>query len=462
MSALLFAAVLLAGCDTRLGDRPDAPLPDAPRLDGPEAPRDTPAIDAGPIDAPDAFATDAGVDAPDAGPPPPTGRVLYAEGRPHSPLTEDVAANLRAIAARGGRSDAVLSRVGDSITRSTSFLNCFAGTRIDLAGRTELMATIDHFDAGTVMGTSPFTRVSLAATDGWSSSAALAGAPSPIDQEIAAAHPGYASLMFGTNDVGFRTPTSFASDLLTLADRLIAAGAIPVMSSIPPRDDDAGANTRVPLFNAIVRGIAQGRGVPFVDFHAALLPLVSHGLLTSDHVHPNVFSGGGCVFTAEGLGYGHNQRNLLVITALDRARRAVAGEAAPDGDAARMTGAGTRAEPFVADAFPFSDLRDTAVDGVSVWPSYGCSTANEGGPEVVYRIDVPRAGRLRALVFDRGTVDVDVHVMSAADPSTCLARNDVEAAIDASPGTYWVSVDSYVDGAGATRSGEYLLVVLLE
>jgi len=30
------------------------------------------------------------------------------------------------------------------------------------------------------------------------------------------------------------------------------------------------------------------------------------------------------------------------------------------------------------------------------------------------------------------------------------------------PGTYWVAVDSYVDGSGAARSGEYLLVVLLE
>jgi hypothetical protein len=458
--AIALAALLLgAGCETSLGERPEAGTSrdlgrgDSALLDAGAG--DTPLIDGGPLDAwvlPDA---------PDAGPPSPTGRVIYASGRPHSPLTEDLAEGLRTIAGRSGRTESVLSRVGDSITRSTSFLNCFAGSRVDLAGRSELMATISHFGAGRVGGENPFSRVSLAATDGWSASAALA-APAPIDAELAAAHPGYASLMFGTNDVGFRSPDSYAADLLTLADRLIAAGAIPVLSSIPPRDDSASADARVPLFNAIVRGIAEGRGVPFVDLHAALLPLSSHGL-SGDRVHPNVFSGGGCVFTGEGLGYGYNQRNLLVIAALDRARRAVAGEPAPDASAARIEGRGTLAEPFVARSFPFTDLRDTATDGTSRWPSYpACSAANEGGPEVLYRVEVPRAGRLRAFVFDRGTVDVDVHLLSAAEAAACLGRNDVEVAIDASPGTYWVAVDSYVDGGGATRSGEYLLVILLE
>lgn len=459
--ALALAALCcLGGCETSLGERPDAGAgrdaarPDDAALDADR--EDAPRLDGGPLDA----STMPG--APDAGPAPPTGRVRYESGRLHSPLTEDLAEGFRAIATRGARVENVLSRVGDSITRSTSFLDCFAGSRVDLAGRAELMATIAHFGAGRVGSENPFSRVSLAATVGWSASAALAP-PAPIDAEIAAAHPGYASLMFGTNDVGFRSPDSYASDMLTLADRLIAAGAIPVLSSIPPRDDSASADARVPLFNAIVRGIAEGRGVPFVDLHAALLPLPNHGLVTSDRVHPNVFSGGGCVFTTAGLGYGYNQRNLLVIAALDRARRVVAGEPAPDASAARLEGAGTIAAPFVARSFPFTDLRSTATEGTSGWPSYpACSAADEGGPEVLYRVEVPRAGRLRAFVFDRGTVDVDVHVLSAADPAACLARNDVEAAIDAAPGTYWVAVDSYVDGSGAARSGEFLLVILLE
>ncbi len=462
---LSLALLALPACDNPLGGRDcgtracelaDAGS-DVPRRDAAVA--DGGADDAGPIDG--GAVPDAGM--PDAGPPPPTGRVLYPTSRLHSPITSDVAEGLLAIASTAGRDDHVLSRVGDSITVSTSFLNCFAGSNVMLDGRTELAPTIAHFNAGSVAGANPFTRVSQAATVGWSASAALAGSPAPIDQEIASAHPGYASLMFGTNDVGFRAPDAFAGNMLDLTDRLIAAGAIPVLSSIPPRGDSASADARVPLFSAIARGIAQGRGVPFVDFHQALLPLPNFGL-GGDDLHPNVYSGGGCVFTAAGLGYGYDQRNLLVITALDRARRVVAGEGPPDGAAARMVGDGSAASPFEITGDVFTDLRDTAAIGASSFSTYpACSTANEGGPEVLYRLVLDRAATIHAWVFDRGTTDVDVHLLDArGTPDGCLMRNDVEVAYAATPGTYTLSVDSYVDGAGAVRAGEYLLVVLLE
>jgi hypothetical protein len=467
-SLIVLALLALSGCDTALGGR-DCGTRACELADAGTSERDAPRIDATAIDAPgsDAGPVDGGADPdagiPDAGPPPPTGRVLYPTSRLHSPITTDLADGLTAIAATAGRDDHVVSRVGDSITVSTSFLNCFAGSNVVLDGRTELAPTIDHFNAGRVGGANPFTRVSQSATVGWSASAALAGAPAPVDQEIATAHPGYASLMFGSNDVGFRAPDAFASNMLDLTDRLIAAGAIPVLSSIPPRDDSASADARVPLFSAIARGIAQGRGVPFVDFHQALLPLANHGL-GGDNLHPNVYSGGGCVFNATGLGYGYDQRNLLVITALDRARRVVAGDAAPDGIVPRMAGMGTVASPFEITGDVFTDLRDTAAIGTSSWPSYpGCSAANEGGPEVLYRLVLDRPATIHAWVLDRGTTDVDVHLLDArGTPDGCLMRNDVEVALAAGPGTYYLSVDSFVDGAGVARVGEYLLVVLLE
>lgn len=470
---LLMGGLGLSGCETVLGGRDDAGptrdggrpaadagMPDAGDLDGGD-------LDGGDLDAGfsgDGGPVDAGRDAgmPDAPAPVPTGRVLYTTGRAQSPITEDVADRLRAVARIAGRTENVVSRVGDSITRSTSFLNCFAGSSVNLDGRTFLDPTIAHFDAGRVGGANPFTRASLAATDGWSASAALAGTPSPLAMELSTARPGYASLMFGTNDVGFRSPDAYAGNMLDIVDAMLAAGAIPVMSTIPPRDDSATADARVPLFNAIVRGIAQGRRVPLVDFHAALLPLAGHGL-GGDDVHPNV-TGGGCVFTTAGLGYGYNQRNLLVISALDRARRVIAGEAAPDDAVPRMVGAGSSADPFVVDRFPFTDLRDTRSAGASAWASYpACSAANEGGNELVYRIELSRAARIHAWVFDRGTTDVDLHLLDArGTPAGCLLRNDTEVSLDAAAGTYFLSVDTYVDAALATRAGEYLLVVLLE
>lgn len=462
----MLALAALSGCDAPPNARTTA---DAARVDAspsdasaPDAGAGDGAIDrdAGPRDA--ATITDAAAADAFVPPPPPTGRVVYPETRLVAPVTDDVAAGLRAVAARGAAHEDVFSKIGDSITASTSFLDCFDGTRVDLGGRTALQASLDAFAAAdTGGGVSPFSRTSLCATVGWSASAALAGTPSPLTRELDAIMPRYASVMYGTNDVGFRTPFAFAENMLDITDTLLDRGVIPVLSSIPPRDDDATADASVPLFNLLVRGIAQGRQVPFVDLHAALLPLAAHGL-GPDHVHPNAYSGGACVLTAAGLGFGYDQRNLLVLSALDRARRARMGEPAPDAesDVTRTRGTGSFADPFVVGAFPFTDVRSTALSGAARIATYGCSTANEGGPELYYRIVVSAPTHLHAWLVDRGTVDVDVHLLDATGAAAgCIARNDRELQADLAPGTYYVVLDSYVTSDGVAHAGEYLLVL---
>jgi hypothetical protein len=451
-AVLAVLALAVPACTTQLSGRADAAPTDAGRADA--ARFDALALDAAVPPAPDA-ALDAGAD---AGPPPALGRVIYAEGRAHSPITEDIAAALRAVPA-GASDPHVLAKIGDSITVSTSFFHCFAGTRVDLAGRSELQPTIDWFLAGDAAGTDPFTRTSLAATVGWGASAPHAGAPSPRDREIAANQSRYASVMYGTNDVGFRTPFAFAANVLDITDRLLAAGAIPILSSIPPRDDDPAADARVPLFNLFVRGIAQGRGVPFVDFHRELVPLAGHGL-GPDDVHPSTAPAGACSFTAASLAYGFDVRNLLVLGALDRTRHALDAEPAPDPSAPRIAGLGTHADPFVVDRFPFTDLRDTSASTEDVLDVYGCSTADESGPEIVYALDVPTAATLHVWLVDRGTVDVDLHVVDAG--GTCLARNDQEISVSVPAGPYRLVLDTFVDATGVERAGEALVVLQLE
>ena len=58
---------------------------------------------------------------------------------------------------------------------------------------------------------------------------------------------------------------------------------------------------------------------------------------------------------------------------------------------------------------------------------------------------------------------VDIHLLDGrGEPAGCLSRNDEEVSLDAAAGTYHLVIDTYVDGAGAARAGEYLLIVLLE
>ncbi len=408
----------------------------------------------------DAGPPDAGM--PDAGLPPEPTR--YPADARHSPLSPYVAAELARIRTNDPtlRED-VLAKVGDSITVSTGFLHCLAGSRVNLGGRDALAGTVAHFGAGDAAGTSPYTRTSLAAGVGWSAWSVVEGTTPPrVVQELDAARPAFAVVMYGTNDIGANTPTRYADNVLDLVDTLTGRGVVPIVSTFPPRDDDAAADARVPLYKAIVRAVAEARQVPYVDFHGALLPLPGHGL-GSDGVHPNLAPGGACDFTAAGLTYGYNVRNLVTLEALDRARRVVAaGEPPPDDPGPRRVGAGTTESPFIVDTLPFTDARNTVFATERTRSTYGgCgSTANEGGPEYVYTLSLGAPRRVDVWLFDRGTVDVDVHVLDASGaPAGCLARHDTHVGLDLGAGTFTIVLDTYVSG-GVERAGEYLLVVL--
>jgi hypothetical protein len=423
--------LLVAGCASA-GDVPataDAPVvPDAPDLspDAPGAP-----------------------DVPELAP-------LYPSDRTQSPLTEVVAAHLRDVAARAAEDDKVFAKVGDSITVEPVFMGCFAGAGVNLDGRTELQPTIDWFAGGDAGGTTPYQRVSLAAKIGASAPWVLAGTPPPLDQEVGAIHPRFALVMYGTNDAEGGAIFTFAATMLDIVDRLEAQGVIPILSSVPPNDQSATADARVPRYNLVVRGIAQGRRLPFVDFWRELEPLPNHGL-AGDGVHPQSF-GGGCAFTPTGLSYGYNVRNLISIQALARARAALSG-GAPDAAAPALAGAGSKASPFVVPFVPFVDLRDTSGSPNRDFDVYGCSPQNESGPEYVYRLTLAAPATIRATVFVRGSVDVDVQLLQG---DTCLARDDREITYAAGAGTYVLTADTFVPADGIPRAGEYLLTVATE
>jgi hypothetical protein len=386
------------------------------------------------------------------------GPVLYPADRRHSPLVPELVDGLRAVAVvEPALADDVFMKVGDSITVSRAFLHCFDGTRVDLDGR-PLEDTRLRFLAGDAAGTSPYRRESLSAIVGWSASQALAGDPSPLAQEHAALRPRYAVVMFGTNDSGYRPLESFGRDLWTIVDQLRARGTIPLVSTIPPRDDSAEVDARVPLYNLAIRAVAQGRGVPLVDYHRELSPLPDHGLAT-DGVHPSATSGG-CVLDETGLQRGYNVRNLLTLEQLDRATRALGGEAL-DVEAPRLRGEGSADDPYLVDALPFALMGDTASSSERSIDTYACApTTREDGPERVHRLELERPARVTAVALSARGVDVDVHVLAGAvAPEACLARDNREVTLELDAGTYYVVVDTWADASGATQPGEYLLLV---
>lgn len=104
------------------------------------------------------------------------------------------------------------------------------------------------------------------------------------------------------------------------------------------------------------------------------------------------------------------------------------------------------------DSFPFTDTRDTH-DGAAQLDAYACAPdTDESGPELVYRVTVPAAGFLSAAIYDDAGVDIDVHILAALDPATCLDRGDRHAAADVAAGDYWIVADTY---AGDAQAGAY-------
>ena len=456
--AILWAALVLAACDTTPAPfGQDGGLPDAFAKDGAltgDASADRSVGDAG---------------AAGDGAPPEAGlyHAIYPTGRIHSPITPYVATRLKQITAVNPKSRArVFSKIGDSITVSTHFMHCLAGAHVILQGRTHLQPTINHFKLDLGGGVTPFNRSSLCAISGWSASTALSGNPSPLQKEIAAAAPRFAVVMYGTNDIGGNNIFGYADNMLNIVDTLIQGGVIPLLSAIPPRDDSAWANTQVPRYNAVVRGIAQARQVPFMDYHRELLKLKDHGM-SKDGVHPSAYytpwGARSCDFTPAGLQYGYNVRNLISLESLHRAKAVVLDSAAaPDAPGQRRQGDGSPKSPIMIKALPFSDIRNTKGaphKNIHTYP--GCkATQNESGPEFLYRLTLTKAVTIRAMVFDRNEVDIDVHLLdTTATGAGCIQRSHNAISAQLQPGTYHFSLDTFVNSS-KELAGEYLFVVL--
>jgi len=153
---------------------------------------------------------------------------------------------------------------------------------------------------------------------------------------------------------------------------------------------------------------------------------------------------------------------LLAVTMLGACAR-LPGDGLEDGgddvtdsgtpDSGSTHDAGTICPPGMrcVTSFVFSDTADTSNTSLpSQLDSYSCSpSTDESGREVIYRVEVPADGFLSAAVTEDNGVDVDVHLLSALDASSCLARGNYSAKADVTAGTYYVVVDTYGGGANA-------------
>lgn len=209
----------------------------------------------------------------------------------YTPFPADVVETLQEIYARGqelGNDPHSLSKVGDSITVSSSFLTPIDYGHYDLGNATHLQRVIDQFIGS-------FAVDSYAADTGWAAWGVLNSGFSPagcydvpLVCEYQTRRPIIAVILYGTNDSGYRTLAQYQADLERIVSISMDMGIIPLLTTIPNRPE---MPDQIAAFNAVVYDVAEANNLPVIDFYAESLPLPRQGL-SVDNLHPSSPDGG--------------------------------------------------------------------------------------------------------------------------------------------------------------------------
>ncbi|MCX7718899.1 MAG: peptidoglycan DD-metalloendopeptidase family protein [Candidatus Sumerlaeaceae bacterium] len=127
-------------------------------------------------------------------------------------------------------------------------------------------------------------------------------------------------------------------------------------------------------------------------------------------------------------------------------------------------GTGAKASPYAIASNPYV-ANHTTVGAPDEWNAYSPVGAGlpEEGPENLYRFDLRTTSTVTVTVAHTGypTKDIDIHLLTAAAPNTCIQRADwTFTASSLAPGTYYIACDSYGAGAaGNNAATNYTLTV---
>lgn len=114
--------------------------------------------------------------------------------------------------------------------------------------------------------------------------------------------------------------------------------------------------------------------------------------------------------------------------------------------------------PLAGPAVVDGSTRSAPAQAVDVWP---CAPAvPEAGGEIWYTLSLDRPARVHAAIVEdpQDGIDVDLHLLSAADPTTCFRRDDSQLEADLAAGAWFLVVDT-CSSTGVALPGRYRLTV---
>lgn len=255
-----------------------------------------------------------------------------------STLISGITQNAHDIFARGkslGNRANVFSRVGDSISASPYFLTPIGEGQYDLGlYNNELAVIVSYFSQANARTGNSFANAPLAAGNGWGADRIIqpgyaytdiCGNEMPLVCEYERVKPAVALIMIGTNDSGGIAPELYTANLHRILDISIERGILPVLSTIPPKLNDAWNSQRADQWNGIIRDTAHQYDIPLWDYWYALQGLPNKGL-GPDGIHPSIPPDNATGhFTTTNLQYGYTMRNLTALQVLNAIRQQVIG-----------------------------------------------------------------------------------------------------------------------------------------
>lgn len=248
------------------------------------------------------------------------------------------------IAIHHERASDQLMLIGDSLTATEHFIRCFGG---EAASFTEEQFSwkkiVDRWRGQTVRGV--LSRESHAAQPGATSWELLQDKPfsmkrsygkhreleqkstvppyQPLARELRLNSARFASVLIGSNDAGYRRGDErFVVHLLKMIEQLTQRGVIPILHTVPDQTKLYGGRSlsevkeRLQGMNRAIQAMAISYGLPLIDLNRALTRLTHLGL-REDGVHLSAYKGG-CDLTKQGIRFGQNLRNYLLLELLSQ------------------------------------------------------------------------------------------------------------------------------------------------
>ena len=210
-------------------------------------------------------------------------QVLYS-----APLIAPFEDNLREVFARGqaqGRDSRKVTKVGDSVSASSAYLELWAQDGALLGAHDDLQATLDYY--GAQMSASIAAQVGMTSyvvfDPFWASSADCEPNETPLACEYRLSRASIAFIMFGANDAKHMTDAEYAQQLRLIVQETLDAGIIPVLSTFSMAEDDPLWWQKIE-FNKRVLEVGAEYQIPVMNLWAALRSLPERGL-EQDGVH---------------------------------------------------------------------------------------------------------------------------------------------------------------------------------